>query len=606
MKRSKDYAFNDYESNYIKEVLKLDINNLPDLIEIKYDWKNLPDDYETYLSANSGDTMGNYNCYYSTIPYKDGSFFDATLENIGDKDFIDYVNQCGIKCTGVDLARRDQYKFINYNHVLVIKNDMKYVNLNEQSSVNLNEPPANTSKKFNPMDFEIVNNVNEEKFKITPVIEQLLDNFVKKSIINYEYPLNYYAKFKVYKDNLSEVKPIVKKLLDYIQGETNKIRNNETLTDEEKEDAIKNMVIQKYIPEFGQRINYVILDQNNDNVEASGLNLCGEAVKDKGCLTSVALYLFGGITDLPENYTNETYFNKSTLDVLDYPDYFKHLVTSLCNYMVIEKRPEIAQYLDDDYILESNKNEKELEEEMNKEISKVRNKITNEIYKFYYPTKKIKITGSNTTLKKGKSDNKNVISKLGDINNIINETYKLEDELDLKDKFIYKLGVEPRILLSRVDITKLNKNVITLNKKISKLKESDDGVENIVKIDRLFILYNHLESIVINEQSEHKDKRFKIKIAINSKMKDKIKFDFSYHIGDKWIGAPQQRIEKNGEIMGYKNTIPYSVFHSDRDFETFMTLHIKSFEFTQDRKQFTISYEDYEPLLNLLSMVFTH
>ena len=58
--------------------------------------------------------------------------------------------------------------------------------------------------------------------------------------------------------------------------------------------------------------------------------------------------------------------------------------------------------------------------------------------------------------------------------------------------------------------------------------------------------------------------------------------------------------------MGYKNTIPYSVFHSDRDFESFMILHINSFEFTQDRKQFTISYDDYEPLLNLLSMVFTH
>lgn len=608
MKRPNNYQFNEYESNYIQNELKLDLNNLPEVVEIKYDWKHLPPDYETFLSSNSGDTMGNYNSYYSTIPYKDGSMFDANLKLIGDKDFIDYVNQCGIKCTGVDLARRDQYKFINYNHVLVIKNDMKYVNLSDTNSgeSGKNDSHKDGSHTFNPMDFEITNNVNEEKFKITPVIEQLLDDFVKKSIINYEYPLNYYAKFKVYKDNLSEVKPIVRKLLDYIQKEVNSIKKNEVLSEQEKEDAIKNMVIQKYVPEFGQRINYIILDQNNDKVEASGLNIDGEAVKDKGCLTSVALYLFGGVTDSPENYTNEVYFNRETLDVLDYADYFKHLVTSLCNYMVIEKRPEIAQYLDDDYILESNKNEKELEDEMNKEISKVRNKLTNEIYKYYYPSKKIKITGSNSTLKKGKSDNKNVVSKLGNISKIVEETYKLEDELGLKEKFIYKLNVEPRILLKRLDISLLTKNLSSLNKKLNKLKESDEGIGDMIKIDRLLILYNHIESILIDEQTENKDKKFRIKIAINSNMRNKIKFDFSYNIGMGWIGAPQQRIEKNGEIMGYKNVIPYSVLHSDRDFETFITMHVPSFEFTQDRKQFTINYNDYDRLLNTLAMLFTH
>ena len=348
------------------------------------------------------------------------------------------------------------------------------------------------------------------------------------------------------------------------------------------------------------------MDQNNERVETSGLNIGGDAVKDKGCLTSVALYLFGGITDLPENYTNDVYFNKSTLEVLDYGDYFKHLVTSLCNYMVIEKRPEIALYLDDDYILESNKSEKELEEEMNKEISKIRNKLTNEIYRYYYPTRKVKITGSNTILKKGKNDNKNVVSKLGDIANIISETHKLETELRLKDKFIYKPNAELRILLKRLDISLLTKNLNLLNKRMNILKKCDEGIDDIVKIDRLMILYNHIESILINERPEYKDKKFKVKMAINSNLKNKIKFDFSYNIGLGWIGAPQSRIEKNGEIMGYKNTIPYTIFHSDRDFETFITLHVPSFEFTQDRKQFTITYDDYDRFINTLALLFTN
>ena len=606
MKRDKNYQFNDYELKYITENLKLDINNLPDEIEIKYDWRNLPDDYETYLSSNSGDTMGNYNCYYSTIPYKDGSLFDANQKIIGDKDFIDYVNQCGIKCTGVDLARRDQYKFINYNHVLVIKNDLKYVNINTDKTIMVNNN-TNEINKFNPMLFEIDNNVNEEKFKLTPVIEQLLDDFVKKSVINYEYPLNYYAKFKVYKDNLSEVKPIVQKLKDYIEAEAKKIRNDDNLSESEKEQAIKDMVIQKYVPEFGQRINYIILDQFNEKVDECGLQISGEAVKDKGCLTSVALYLFGGVTDLPENYTNETYFNQNTLDVLDYADYFKHLVTSLSNYMVIEKNPDIAKYLDDDFILESNKNEKELEDEMNKEISKTRNKLTNEIYKFYYPSKKIKITGSNTKLKEGRTKNKNVISLLGNIENIIKETFDLENELELKNKFIYNANVKPEILFKQADIQNINNNITLLNKRLSKLKESENGLNQIVKIDRLFILYNHLESMYIdNDTTKIQNRTFRCKIAINSLMTDKIKFDFSYNIGFKWIGAPQSRIEEKGEILGYKNEVPYNIFHSDRDFEMFIILHIDSFEFSPDRKQFTIKYEDYDKLLNVLSMIFTN
>jgi DNA polymerase elongation subunit (family B) len=590
IKRDPGYNFNQYELDYITNTMKLNPNKLTEPVEIKYDWRNLPDDYETYLSLNSGDTMGNYNCYYSSIPYKDGSYFDANQTLIGDKDFIDYVNQCGIKCTGVDLARRDQYKFINYNHVLVIKNDMKYVNLD-------------MNQEFKPNNLEIDNDINIEKFKLTPVIEKLLDDFINKSVPNYEYPLNYYAKFKVYKDNLSEVKPIVAKLKEYIAMESANIRKQPDLSDSEKDIAIKNMVIQKYVPEFGQRVNYVILDQFNDRVDKSGLNIYGEAVKDKGCLTSVAMYLFGGITESPENYTTADYFNQDTLDVLDYADYFKHLVTSLCNYMVVEYNPEIALYLDDDFILKSYKNEKDLEDEMNREISKIRNKITNDIYKKYYPNKKIKITGSNVDLKKAKAFNKII----GDVNNIIKETFDLENDLQLKNKYIYNSNVNTEILLKNADLNIMSNNIVLLNKRIVKLKENERGLNDIIKIDRLFILYNFLESMAIEMCEEYnKNKKFRCKIAIDSYMKDKIKFAFSYSVGIKWIGSPQSRIETKGEILGYKNEVQYNIFHSDRDFEQFISKHVESFEFTTDRKQFTIKYEDYDKLLNTLSMIFTN
>ena len=130
---------------------------------VRYDYKHLPDDYEYYLTNKSVDKAGNYLCKYTTIPFKDGSYMKFTLDDAVKFNLLDFVHYFGIKCTGVDLARRDQFKFINFNHLLTFKDDLRYTpdkNFNTPNLVNLKQVQGNA-----------------EKFKLWQPIHQLLLNF---------------------------------------------------------------------------------------------------------------------------------------------------------------------------------------------------------------------------------------------------------------------------------------------------------------------------------------------------------------------------------------------------------------------------------------------
>ena len=63
-------------------------------------------------------------------------------------NYFDYVGLMGIKCTGVDLVRRDQYRFINYFHLLVLKNDLQCCKFDQESKswipFDISKPMYNT------------------------------------------------------------------------------------------------------------------------------------------------------------------------------------------------------------------------------------------------------------------------------------------------------------------------------------------------------------------------------------------------------------------------------------------------------------------------------
>lgn len=577
IERSPKYKFNEYESNYIKNVLKLNIEEIKENVKIKYDWKNLPDDYEKFLDAPSGDVMGNYNSYYSTIPYKDGSFFNSDRKLIGDKDFIDYVNQCGIKCTGVDLARRDQYKFINYHHVLIIQNDLKYVDI-----------PKN---EFTIEKINIDNTFEEEKFKLTPIINKLFNDFIQNNVLgqDYEYPLNYYAKFKVYKDNLSEVKPIVNRFKTFLE---NRAKNDKR---EYRQDSMY-----EYMPTFGQRVSYVILNKNLPEVLYSGLVGDGNAIKDKACLTYVVMGYFGGNVKKIDQYLDFDYENKNVLEVLDYQDYFEHLTTSLCNYMVVETDPTIVRYLDEDWILQQNKNEKELEEEMGKEIAKIKNKLKNEIMKKYFPKGKKTQTGGKKEIKTIKENNRNFKYD----NNFINRLFELEEKFVKQTRIIKNKSFNVYTNSHQIPIESIDRNILVLNKLQTDYSYDKTKMQEYSEILELLNLYDQLYNIIC--QNSNINLELNVKIKINSYIKDKIKFDVTYRRSNepKWQGTPNIQFNDMNNILGNHNKISVKKFYNFNLLANFICNHIPNCTISSNNKSITIHEKNYDCFINLLNFIF--
>lgn len=609
--REPGYILNSYEKKWLTES-KSDIKVISDEskllepIKIKYDWKHLPDDYETFLDSSSGDVMGNYNSYYSSIPYKDGSYFNAKPELIGDKDFIDYVNQCGIKCTGVDLARRDQYKFINYNHVLIIKNDMKYVNIENSGEFNCDMLNVANEVCMNGK----VSKVGEEEststqaHKLTPVIEKLIDDFKNISVIEHEYPVNYYAKFKVYKDNKSEVKPIVENFINFLKDRVR--RDNKGVSGERLDELIKEESLYKHMPEIGQRVSYIILDKDNENVINSGLIPITkkDCVKDKACLVPVAMEYFGRNTKKQENYLPEDYFNNDVLDVLDYKDYFSHLVTSLTTYMIIERDPSIARYLDDDWKLQQNESEKELEEMMNKEINKIKNRIKNEIMKKYYGNETKIVGASNKNIKTTHS--KNIMMKID--NQLGMKIYDLE-QLLIKDskvcsRIINNRNIDVINILHQLDIKDIETNINVLNVELDKLSKKRNSVETMTKIMDLLTLYDCLIGMIYENNPSKFEGDYIVKISLNEVTKTGVvKLNIRF-VTDS-IGATDNKFkDSKKDLLMYNNKISRSLISSYKSFERFICTHIESCSFSSKYDIMKVNVKDYEKLLNLLEFMF--
>ena len=383
--RPKDYIMNDYEMENIVDKNK----NI-----VRYDWKHLPDDYETYLIQKSGDSLGNYNTYYTTIPFKDGSFMSVDMNLIGEQDHLDYVNKNGIKCTGVDLARRDQYKVINYNHLRIFKEDLKYTDETGQINV-VNDP--------------------KKKFPLLPIINKLLLNFVgfrhkvnttSSNLTNYEKVYIHYNSNEIKNNEInilyrwaditddnsiseivsdvkpSEIKQIVKSRINYPLEFYQKIKSYKPTKQNGTKEVVANTIklanlnenrglkdkLLATIPEENQRMGFIILNPLNDKISIEK-----DDVAHKGILIDTIRVLMGD--------------DKYIYPLLDYQMYFKQLATSLCNYAVVELKPDIINYLDEDWVKQNRPESSitEITEEMGKEIKKVLDSEVKKNVKLYFP-----------------------------------------------------------------------------------------------------------------------------------------------------------------------------------------------------------------------------
>ena len=108
-----------------------------------------------------------------------GEFIEVDKRKLLDErvDYFTYAKSQNIKATGMDLARRDQYKFVNLFHLIVIQRDLRIMEFKDNQWVRIKE------QKMLDLVLDIINSFDDiwktlEK-DINSKIEFSIDDFVK-------------------------------------------------------------------------------------------------------------------------------------------------------------------------------------------------------------------------------------------------------------------------------------------------------------------------------------------------------------------------------------------------------------------------------------------
>lgn len=521
IKRDKSYQRNDYEKEHSKET--------ETGFEIEYNWKNLPDDYEMHLSTKSKNKYVTYNCL---IPYKDGSFFKVKdFQNQG-IDPLDFVNSHGIKCTGVDLARRDQYKFININNMLIYQNDLKYCD--------------SVLEVKNPIKYKV------EKVKLTTVVDKLMNDFRNVQFSDYE--LEDYTRTKSFhSDRRTEVPTIVNKLRTEI---------SKAPTLEYK------IALEGNVPIEGERTSYVMISKENpyslivqsDKVVDKGyilghlLNrplefdshgkrqyrLIGQnefnSIKEKSLRVKLFLKENGIYIPAPNGQQFEEgkifaiHYNKMTremiFDSLDFKYYFECLAEVLCNYIVIEANPSIADYINGNYAEEHPElSDKEIEKIMAKEIDNTKIKLAKSFVQVAFPEK---VTERKKAVKKTSSTIQYTCPNLNELNDL---EKKLSDQLFYEANDWQYMTGQPDLIIPELD-----ERIMIVSQKMKSLeKELAEDLLSKYKQLRTFIIkkYNvdkSTSTIIVTKFGEtQKEQKYKIYFNPNDSLIKRIKKNQDEH-----------------------------------------------------------------------------
>lgn len=321
----------------------------------------LPDD-RAYI-PNTNTLIDDYMPYWvpkkTVIPQPNGDyiFIDADKLLHQGVNYLDYVKGQDVKCTGVDLARRDQYKFINFFHIVVLQKDLRVMKY-------LGSGDWETFAKDEPMK-AIIDNVIETFHQII-LRYQSMANLETDQLPVYDFNILDFAKNSAYRyGKQNTVSQVVKRLTK--EGKT------------------------QYIPGIGERMLFVtILDEETRRNRAEG--------KAKQTNTGERSYVVQEILDqlhneFPEsqfneqkqsnpnisNLTYDNYINAKAICLLDIKWYLEYLCKSMALYIVADEFPNEIQRIDDGLI--SPKDAGAL-------ISKLQEKIAKQYVDQYFPRDK--------------------------------------------------------------------------------------------------------------------------------------------------------------------------------------------------------------------------
>ena len=261
----------------------------------------------------------------TVLPQPNGEYIYLDTSKLlnNNTNYLDYAQSQNVKCTGIDLARRDQYKFINYFHMYVLQKDlrlMKYIGNNEWSMFSKDEPMKNIIDDVVSTFHSIIKQYND-------IANLKSDN---KPIINF--------KFIDFSKNAA-----------YRYGKLNAVSTIVTrLKSEEKH---------KYIPNVGERMSYVIvLDERTKYERSIGKPAMGNIAErsytiqekiDELHVTYPESETMSKINEKQLNLTYEDFIEANAISSLDIKYYFECLCKAMALYIVGDHNPKVIKDIDD-------------------------------------------------------------------------------------------------------------------------------------------------------------------------------------------------------------------------------------------------------------------
>ena len=275
-------------------------------------------------------------------------------------NYLDYIKGQGIKCTGVNLARRDQYKFINYYHMVVIQKDMKLIRKDDDDEWTLIKEKSM---------LEVINDIIERYRNLVQVYMDVADGKIT------EVPV---GTFKLV--DFSRPKPYEESKQGSIQKIISRMK--------EDEDAAE------YMPKNGERINVVVV--MNDVIKEARLR--GTAGMGETGERSFTVDELLAKTKRENPDDSPELIDAKACSKLDFKYYLLSLASAMALYIVDERFPSEVDQINQGLI--SDKEGEEL-------IDKLQKKIGKEILDKYYPTK----TKTNSNINKIQKESEKYFKK---------------------------------------------------------------------------------------------------------------------------------------------------------------------------------------------------
>lgn len=389
------------------------------------------------------------------VPQSNGEFIKMDIEALlnGDINYLDFINSMGVKVTGVDLTRRDQYKFINLAHLFILQKDLRicYYDTNtlEWKGISLKEPIVNVVKSVIEdfrQSYNRIIDIANLRSDVKPNVAYRIGDFAKSTKYNgkdnaalacvtrYKQELKELystlaTKYKISDDDWVDDKSLEMKVIK---------REIVGSFDESERETLNR--IEGYIPYVGERLFYVITENEETRektargvkslMQLTNLRVSIQELRDKIESEFGPDYFHAHVGSL--NITYEEWLNAKMISCLYLKHYIKSLASALALYQIGERFPELAAEIDAGIYTDK---EKAALVDKHQEI------IAQEYVDMYFPRTKFKHTNYTAVNKKAvptKTLLSNTTKRDKEIENIIRT---------LCPRINYRVQIIPLILL---------------------------------------------------------------------------------------------------------------------------------------------------------------